>query len=78
MAGASESAPDSRLDFLGSFVQKTLKLKPEKWGRLLATEEYKAVVLDFLDKPDTVVLIILQVHMCHGYERCFFVIQTES
>lgn len=61
MASALENVPDTRLDFLGNFVQKTLKLKPEKWGRLLATEEYKAVVLDFLDKPDVIVLIILQV-----------------
>ncbi|KAG8321110.1 hypothetical protein J6590_052486 [Homalodisca vitripennis] len=55
-----ENVPDTRLDFLGNFVQKTLKLKPEKWARLLATEELKVVVLEFLDKPETIILIILQ------------------
>ncbi|XP_054276549.1 dynein beta chain, ciliary [Macrosteles quadrilineatus] len=55
-----ENPPDTRLDFLGNFVQKTLKLKPEKWARLLATEELKVVVMEFLDKPETIVLIILQ------------------
>lgn len=36
--------PDLRLDFMGSFIQKTLKLKPEKWQRLLTFEEHKTVI----------------------------------
>lgn len=56
-----DGSPDNRLEFLGNFVQKTLKLKPEKWSRLLATEEFRNVVMDFLDKPEPVLLIILQV-----------------
>jgi len=40
-------------------VQKSLKLKPEKWGRLLLTEEYRNVVLDFLDKPLPVALFVV-------------------
>ncbi|XP_075210990.1 dynein heavy chain at 93AB [Lycorma delicatula] len=55
-----DGAPDNRLEFLGNFVQKTLKLKPEKWSRLLATEEFRNVVMDFLDKPEPVLLIVLQ------------------
>ncbi|XP_063983406.1 dynein beta chain, ciliary [Diachasmimorpha longicaudata] len=48
MAGP-ESPTDHRLEYLGLCVQKSLKLKPEKWGRLLLTEEYRNAVLDFLD-----------------------------
>jgi hypothetical protein len=50
--------PDLRLDFMGSFIQKTLKLKPEKWQRLLTFEEHKTVIKDFLDMPCHMVLVI--------------------
>lgn len=50
--------PDLRLDFMGSFIQKTLKLKPEKWQRLLTFEEHKTVIKDFLDMPCYMVLVI--------------------
>lgn len=50
--------PDLRLDFMGSFIQKTLKLKPEKWQRLLTFEEHKSVIKDFLDLPCHMVLVI--------------------
>ena len=42
---------DFRLEYIGGFVQKSLKLKPEKWARLLLTEEYRNAVFDFLDNP---------------------------
>lgn len=54
-----EAPADFRLEYLGGFVQKSLKLKPEKWGRLLLTEEYRNVVLDFLDKPLPVALFVV-------------------
>lgn len=50
--------PDLRLDYMGSFIQKTLKLKPEKWQRLLTFEEHKTVIKDFLDDPELMVLVI--------------------
>lgn len=49
---------DLRLDYMGSFIQKTLKLKVEKWQRLLTFEEHKAVIKDFLDVPTEMVLVI--------------------
>lgn len=52
---------DPRVDFIGNIVVKTMKLKPEKWMRLMATEDYKKVVLDFLDTDKTNLLIIVQV-----------------
>lgn len=51
--------PDPRFEFMGSFVQKTLKLKPEKWSRLTTIEEHKAVLKEFLDRTHPVVLIII-------------------
>lgn len=50
---------DNRLDFLGSYVQKTLKLKPEKWSRMMNTEEHKSVVKKFLERPQPVLLVII-------------------
>lgn len=58
--------PDPRLPVLGNFVQKTLKLKAEKWTRLLATEDLRKCVLDFLDKPDSMTLIVMQVSQRTG------------
>jgi dynein heavy chain len=50
-----ESTSDPRISYLGRYVQKTLKLKPEKWNRLLAIEDQRTVVMDFLNKPEPLV-----------------------
>ncbi|KAG5897820.1 hypothetical protein JTB14_011820 [Gonioctena quinquepunctata] len=50
---------DVRLEFLGNYVQKTLKLKPEKWTRMMATEENKAVIKKFLERPSPILLVIV-------------------
>lgn len=56
---ASGEGPDLRLEFMGSYVQKSLKLKPEKWLRLITLEEHKAVLKEFLDRNQPEVLIIV-------------------
>ncbi|EZA54880.1 Dynein beta chain, ciliary [Ooceraea biroi] len=56
---APEAPLDFRLEYIGGFVQKSLKLKPEKWGRLLLIEDYRNVVLDFLDRPLPVALFVI-------------------
>lgn len=53
---------DNRMDYLSNYVQKTLKLKPEKWSRMLATEENKAVVKKFLERPFPILLVIVLTH----------------
>lgn len=53
---------DTRLDFLGNFVQKTLKLKPEKWTRMTGADEHKAVVMKFLERPNPVLLVVVLTH----------------
>lgn len=50
---------DNRMEFLSNFVKKTLKLKPEKFTRMMATEEHKAVVMKFLERPLPALLIIV-------------------
>lgn len=51
--------PDTRFEFMGSFVQKTLKLKPEKWLRLITVDEHKVLLKEFLDRNSPEVLIIV-------------------
>lgn len=53
---------DTRMDFLGNFVQKTLKLKPEKWTRMTGADEHKAVVMKFLERPHPVLLVVVLTH----------------
>lgn len=49
---------DNRMDFISNFLKKTLKLKPEKFTRMMATEEHKAVVMKFLERPLPAILVI--------------------
>lgn len=56
---AAESDP--RLSFIGNYVQKALKLKTEKWTKVLTVTEYRMLILEFLDKPASMILIISQV-----------------
>ncbi|XP_055848919.1 dynein beta chain, ciliary isoform X2 [Episyrphus balteatus] len=57
--GATGPGPDARLEFMGSYVIKSLKLKPEKWTRVITVEEHKGVIKEFLDRPVPVVLVII-------------------
>lgn len=59
MSSTTESTGDYRLEYIGTVVQKSLKLKPEKWGRLLLTEEYRTTILDFLDNPIPVAIFVV-------------------
>lgn len=50
---------DPRLDFMGLYVSRRLKLKPEKWSRLTTTEEHKNTFKDFLDGDQQMQLIVI-------------------
>ncbi|KAI4493969.1 hypothetical protein M0802_009345 [Mischocyttarus mexicanus] len=56
---APDAPTDFRLEYIGGFIQKSLKLKPEKWGKLLLTEEYRTAVLDFLNNPLPMTLFVV-------------------
>ncbi|GLH12099.1 uncharacterized protein GBIM_16853, partial [Gryllus bimaculatus] len=51
---------DTRLEYVGKYVTKSLRLKPDKWGRLLAVDEQRDQVLEFLNRPDLTVMLVLQ------------------
>jgi dynein heavy chain len=66
MSGGSVPERDPRLVYLGRYVQKTLKLKPEKWNRLLSIEEQKTTIMDFLNKAETRVCCALHINKFVG------------
>ena len=76
MAGP-ENPTDVRLEFIGLIVQKSLKLKPEKWGRLLMTEEYRNCVLDFLDNPVPAALFVVLTPNAQLVPSCGFPIPCQ-
>ncbi|XP_023292211.2 dynein beta chain, ciliary [Lucilia cuprina] len=41
---------DERLEFLWNYIMKTMRLKQEKWTKMLATSEYKEIVNEFLNE----------------------------
>lgn len=50
---------DARYDFIGLFCLKALKLKQEKWIRIITTEEQKEVVDQFLNQPLPLLLVVV-------------------
>ncbi|XP_068082615.1 dynein beta chain, ciliary-like [Anabrus simplex] len=56
----AEGPPDPRYAYLGRFVQKTLKLKSDKWGRVINIPENKEPLLEYLNTAEHVVLLVLQ------------------
>lgn len=81
MVFAGEAAPepsgDFRLEYLGLLVQKSLKLKPEKWGRLLLTEEHRNMVLEFLDNPLPAVIFLVLTPSVQLVPSCGFPIPCQ-
>lgn len=60
--GPSSSNQDPRFDFIGSYAVKSLKLKPEKWMRVLGFEEHRSTLKDFVDKPYPLLLVVVLTH----------------
>lgn len=50
--------PDVRLEYLEGVAFTMLKFKPDKWGKMMSVEENLALFTDFLEKPDTLVLVL--------------------
>ena len=52
---------DARLSFIESYTLKTLKVKNDKWQKLLSQDEQKQIIVDFVEKGDNVnLLMVLQ------------------
>lgn len=56
--GENIGGSDPRLDYMGAYVQKRLKLKPEKWLRLTSIDEHKTTLKEFLDGSTQMHMII--------------------
>ncbi|XP_033341681.2 dynein heavy chain at 93AB [Megalopta genalis] len=74
---APDGPADFRLEYIGGFVQKSLKLKPEKWARLLLTEEYRNAVMDFLDNPVPAALFVVLTPNAQLVASCSFPIPCQ-
>ncbi|KAI5645013.1 dynein heavy chain and region d6 of dynein motor domain-containing protein [Phthorimaea operculella] len=59
---SSSSNQDPRFDFIGSYAVKSLKLKPEKWTRVLGIEEHRSTLNDFVSKPFPLLLVVTLTH----------------
>ncbi|KAL1129232.1 hypothetical protein AAG570_013761 [Ranatra chinensis] len=49
---------DPRLLFLYQYLSRTVKFKVDKWHKMMATEDYKAMVMNFINRPTEEKLII--------------------
>lgn len=50
--GGYEPGLDVRLDFFYEYVLRSLKIKIDKWQKMLNVEEYRCILNDYFDKPD--------------------------
>ncbi|XP_075415820.1 dynein axonemal heavy chain 17 [Tenrec ecaudatus] len=49
---------DVRAEYLEQVSSVTLKFKPDKWGKMLGSEENVALLTEFLEKADVTVLVL--------------------
>lgn len=50
---------DARLQFIESYTMKTLKIKNDKWQKLLSQDEQKQLIVDWVEKGDQLNLIMI-------------------
>lgn len=53
-----EPGYDPRLDFLLDLLTKSLKVKPDRWAKMYAVEEYRSMIHEFYDRPEAPVSFI--------------------
>ena len=51
--GESETpvVADDRMDFIQDFTLKALRVKPDKWVRMMISDEQRTFLTTFLDRP---------------------------
>lgn len=58
---SSNQAPtDVRLEFLSHVIQKSLRLKADRWVKVLTVEEYRKIIQEFLDNAEPPLIIFTQ------------------
>ncbi|KAL4135286.1 hypothetical protein QTP88_006904 [Uroleucon formosanum] len=70
MSEGNDNPQDPRPEFFGNYIIKALKVKSEKWFRLMVTEEQGTKVYNFLDNPECIVLIIFQAERTLKEQNC--------
>ncbi|XP_046805883.1 dynein beta chain, ciliary-like [Lucilia cuprina] len=59
--GAAACLPlsnDARLEFITSYTLTSLRLKHDKWHKMMATQEYQLILLDWLNNPQRRLLVM--------------------
>ena len=58
---SSQAQPtDVRLEFLSHVIQKSLRLKADRWIKVLTVEEYRKIIQEFLENPEPPLIIFTQ------------------
>ena len=57
---AANLATDSRLEFLSHVIQKSLRLKADRWIKVLTVDEYRKMIVEFLDNAEPPMIIFTQ------------------
>ena len=47
---------EPRVDFIAEFTLKSLRLKPDKWARLMVSDEQRNFVTSFIERGKTLCL----------------------
>ena len=50
MEGPTESR-DPLLDWIAEFTCRTLRLKPDKWSRMMVSDEQRSFLTTFIEQP---------------------------
>ena len=58
--GEDVNVHDPRLLFLASVVQKSLRLKADRWTKMLAFDEPRKVIQEFLDNAEPALIVFTQ------------------
>lgn len=59
-ASSSQAPTDVRLEFLSHVIQKSLRLKADRWIKVLTVEEYRKIIQEFLDNAEPPLIIFTQ------------------
>ena len=60
--GEGQPANDERLDFIQDYTLKSLRLKPDKWARLMISDEQRMFLGRFVETSSLQVIKQLQMH----------------
>ena len=67
--GEGQPANDERLDFIQDYTLKSLRLKPDKWARLMISDEQRMFLGRFVETSSLQVIKQLQMQK-HTVQIC--------